>query len=298
LVLSCTTDLQKVKSIFYWITDNIAYRTRPVVRARKKHKPVTQVIELIDDTAALKPLDERVAVTVLEDRVAVCDGYARLFKTLCFYAGLEAEVVQGYARTEASARIQRFRPNHSWNAVKIDSTWHLLDVTWASGFISWRGNEFVRQLDEQYFLPSPERFIREHYPDDMKWTLMDDPPLMPEFRHSPFKQKSFTKYLVKSYVPEKGIIPAIEGDTISITLETESAARDRNISSDPFLDTTLYTTATSALLVPTIHGNTISYTYIADRPGVKWLYLLYNDDLILRYKLELRPSPALAVKAE
>jgi hypothetical protein len=296
LTMTCSTDRQKVQAIFSWITDNIGYRTRPVVRNRKRSKQQPVIIEPVDDTAALKPLDERVAETVLEDRVAVCDGYARLFKTLCFYAGLEAEVVQGYARTEATARIQRFRPNHSWNAVKIDSAWHLLDVTWASGYITWRGNEFVKQLDSQYFLSAPERFIREHYPDDIRWTLMEDPPLMPEFRHSPFKQKSFTKYLIRSYQPEKGIIAATHGDTILVTLETTSAARDRNISSDPFLDTSLYTTASSALLVPETAGNTISYRYIADRPGVKWLYLLYNDDIIMRYKLELKSDPSLTRK--
>lgn len=293
LTLSCTTDVQKVRAIFYWITDNIAYRTKPV-RSRRRTSPV--IIEETNDTAALKPLDERVAENVLEDRVAVCDGYARLFKTLCSYSGLQAEVINGFARTETTKRIQRFRPNHSWNAVMIDSVWQLLDVTWASGYISWHGNEFVRLLDEQYFLSSPEQFIREHYPDDMRWTLMDDPPLMAEFRHSPFKQKSFTKYAITSYSPEKGIIEVAQGDTVVIELETASAEKDRRISSDPFLDTTIYTTPISALLVPLMQERKIVYTYIADRPAVQWLYILYNDDIILRYKLKVM-STNLAIAA-
>jgi transglutaminase/protease-like cytokinesis protein 3 len=287
LTASCTTDLQKVRAIFYWITDNIAYRTKPI-RSRKKIAPVT--IEETNDTAALKPLDERVAETVLEDRVAVCDGYARLFKTLCSYSGLQAEVINGYARTEAIKRIQRFRPNHSWNAVMIDSVWQLLDVTWASGYISWHGNEFVRHLDEQYFLSTSEQFIREHYPDDLRWTLMEDPPLMAEFRYSPFKQKSFSKYGITSYSPETGIIEVNQGDTLFIGLQTANAQKDRQISSDPFLDTAIYTTAISALLVPVIEGQKISYTYIADRPTVQWLYILYNDDIILRYKLKVKAT--------
>ena len=293
LTFSHSNDLQKVKAIFYWITENISYRTRPT-RSRKKALPV--LIEEINDTAALKPLDERVAENVLDDRVAVCDGYARLFKTLCIYSGIQAEVINGYARTEATKKIQRFRPNHSWNAVMIDSVWHLLDVTWASGYITWHGGEFVRHLDEQYFLASPEQFIREHYPDDLRWTLMDDPPLMPEFRHSPFKQKSFSKYQITSYNPEKGVIEASHGDTILIELETANAEKDRQVSSDPFLDTTIYSTATSALLVPSTGMNgKIMYTYIASTPTVQWLYILYNDDIILRYKLQIRnPDPGIA----
>lgn len=286
LTLPYSNDLQKVKAIFYWITENISYRTRSGF-SRKKISPV--LVEETNDTAALKPLDERVAQTVLDERVAVCDGYARLFKTLCIYSGIQAEVINGYARTEATKRIQRFRPNHSWNAVLIDSVWKLLDVTWASGYISWHGGEFVRQLDEQYFLSTPEQFIREHYPDDLRWTLMDDPPLMPEFRHSPFKQKSFSKYQITSYSPEKGVIEVSNGDTILIELETANAEKDRQVSSDPFLDTTIYSTATSALLVPSMGVNgKIIYTYIANSPTVQWLYILYNDDIILRYRLYIR----------
>ena len=289
LTVSCSTDLQKVRAIFYWITDNISYRTKPP-HVRRKAAPL--IVDEASDTAALKPLDERVAENVLEEKVAVCDGYARLFKTLCSYSGIKAEVINGYARTEATKRIQRFRPNHSWNAVMIDSVWQLLDVTWASGYITWHGNEFVRHLDEQYFLSAPEQFIREHYPDDMRWTLMTDPPLMPEFRHSPFKQKSFTKYLITAYRPEKGVIEVSQGDTITIELETASAEKDRQISSDPFLDTTIYSTTISALLVPVQEDKKFIYTYIASIPTVQWLYILYNDDIIMRYKLHIRQSDA------
>lgn len=291
---SLTTEEQKVKAIFYWITDNIAYRTRPTIARRKKDIPA---IDEINDTAVLKPLDERVAETVLEDRVAVCDGYARLFKTLCSYSGVQAEVIHGYARTEASKRIQRFRPNHSWNAVMIDSVWHLLDVTWASGYITWHGNEFVRQLDPQYFLSTPAQFIREHYPDDLRWALMDDPPLMPEFRHSPFKQKSFSKYQITAYTPEKGVIEVLQGDTVIVELQTSDAEKDSRVSSDPFLDTAIYNTPTTALLVPSVINDRVSYAYIANSATVQWIYILYNDDIILRYRLKVKAvePPAVAI---
>ena len=296
LTASCITDLQKVKAIFYWITSNIDYRTRASTPLRNRKKAsLTIDIEEPDDTAAIKPLDERVAENVLSDRVAVCDGYARLFKTLCSYSGVQAEVIHDYARTESTRRIQRFRPNHSWNAVLIDSVWQLLDVTWASGYISWHGNDFVRQLDEQYFLTRPEQFIREHYPDDLRWTLMDDPPLMPEFRHSPFKQKSFSKYQIQSYLPEKGVIEASPGDTILLQVETTDVAKDKTVSSDPFLDTALYSTATSALITP-VNGLAAktNYTYIVSSPAIQWLYILYNDDIILRYKLRVKKPEEIA----
>jgi transglutaminase/protease-like cytokinesis protein 3 len=288
LTVNYTSDLQKVRAIFRWMTDNIAYRTKETTIRKKRQK---QDEEELDDTTDLKPLDERVSETVLANKVAVCEGYARLFKTLCMYAGIRAEVVNGYGKTEPHKLRQRFRSNHAWNAVMIDSVWQLLDVTWASGYITWQGDSFVRQLDEQYFLSPPEQFIREHYPDDLRWSLMDDPPLMPEFRLSPFKQKSFTKYRISSYKPSGGVIEANIGDTIQVELETADIYNDRNISSDPFLDISLYATTTSALLLPPgmINKKTI-YTYCVTSPDIQWLYILYNDDVVLRYKLVVRKS--------
>src|ERR1700755_2306719 len=79
----CTTDAQKVRAIFRWITDNIDYRT---AASRMETRRKKLVYEEPNDSAELKPLDERVAETVLENKLAVCDGYARLFKTLCTFA--------------------------------------------------------------------------------------------------------------------------------------------------------------------------------------------------------------------
>ena len=175
----------------------------------------------------------------------------------------------------------------------IDSVWQLLDVTWASGYISWQGDRFIRQMDEQYFLSPPEVFIREHYPDDLRWTLVENPPLMAEFRVSPFKQKSFIKYNIVSYKPTTGIIEASLNDTVQIHLETSNVGKDRNISSDPFLDTSIYTTPTSALLIPPGPiGSKTTYTYVVNSPGVEWLYILYNDDIVLRYKLVVKTRPS------
>lgn len=286
-----TTDLEKTRAIFRWITEHIAYRTK--ASTRKNHP------DIIDDkdTSALKPLDERVAETVLKNKQGVCDGYSRLFKTLCDFSGIRSEVIFGYARTETFKRIQRFRSNHSWNAVYIDSSWYLLDVTWASGYVD-RNDQFVRYLDEQYFLTTPDVFIREHYPDDLSWTLMQDPPLMPEFRYSPFRQRAFVKYQISQYSPTTGMINAKVGDTLQFHLISADRKADENISANPFLDQSLYSSSTSALIKPlSARGNLVQYRYIVISSSVQWIYLLYNDDLVLRYRVHIKRPGAISILA-
>ncbi|MBO9658494.1 MAG: hypothetical protein J7527_06690 [Chitinophagaceae bacterium] len=288
------TEKEKTRAIFRWITANISYR----VQSKAGNKDDDIYSSNDEDTSVLKPLDERVAESVLRTRQALCDGYARLFKTLCDYAEIRSEVVLGYARTETFKRIQRFRSNHALNAVFCDSAWYLLDVTWASGFIDNRTNRYVRHFDEQYFLTKPEDFIREHYPDDIQWTLMENPPLLPEFHQSPYKQRAFTKYRITQYKPSTGFITATVGDTIRFEINTASWQSDNSISPNPFLDQESYYTATSALIKPqTIKNDVISYRYVLNSTSMQWLYLLYNNDLVLRYRLNARPKKRIPILA-
>ncbi len=296
LTAPCNTDREKVSSIFRWITDNISYRTRsnkiPVIGAASRK--LSQVEEE-PDTAALKPLNERVAETVLGTRLAVCDGYARLFKTLCDYWGIRSDIILGYARSTQNKPAPKFGVNHYWNAVYLDGRWQLLDVTWASGYVTRQGYEFVRDYDETYFLTDPKIFIKDHYPDDLRWTLLTDSAVPDEFRHSPFKQKSFLKYRITSFYPAKGVIDAAVGDIIELELETADAERDKLISPDLLIDSSLFTQSPAWVFLEPLETNRraglpnkSSYLYKVESAGVEWLYLKYNSDLVLRYKINVR----------
>ena len=140
------TDREKVRAIFRWITEHIDYNVMPF--GQRKKIPRQFYKEPDYSNAALPPLNERIAAKVLNTGVAFCDGYSRLFKTLCDHAGIKAEVIYGYARTNNN---RRFAVNTAWNSVYIDSSWYLLDVTWASGVVSY-GNEYIRQYNDFYFL--------------------------------------------------------------------------------------------------------------------------------------------------
>ncbi|MEI2739625.1 MAG: transglutaminase domain-containing protein [Chitinophagaceae bacterium] len=290
------TERSKITAIFNWITTNISYRTRPAIKKTLLINVENPDEE--DDKCPLKPLNERVAETVLKNRMAVCDGYSRLFATLCEHAGIRSEVIIGYAKTGINKPTQRFGVNHYWNAVMIDSNWYLLDATWASGYISTGGDRFIREYDDKYFLTSPEIFIRDHYPDDARWTLLEDSKVPEEFRRSPFKQKSFTKYRITSFYPAAGVIETFVGDTIRLQLETAVTEQGRDVSPDLLIDSAIFSHSPSWIFLKPDTKNKFSppgqhtYIYTVASPNVEWLYLLYNDDLVLRYKINVRKRKA------
>ena len=285
-----TTELEKVRSIFYWITDHISYNT-----IRYQPQPVMYnddgAESEYDVDSVFRPLNERVARIVLKRRYSLCDGYARLFKALCDYAGIKSEVITGYARTNMGSN--QFRCNHKWNAVMIDSNWYLLDATWASGYLNYTGSNFIKDYNDYYFLTPPKYFVQDHYPDDIRWTLLDDPPALAEFKHSPFKQPSFN-YKIISYSPSKGVMNATVGDTVTIALETIDTKKNLFLTDKSFVDSSDLAFADSCLKANktcSVNGNKVSARYVVTNEDVQWLQVIYNGDVILRYKLNIEKEP-------
>jgi len=274
------TDKEKVRAIFRWITEHIDYN---VGFFNKNKKPVPAFYQEPDDSnAALPPLNERVAAKVLYRKIAFCDGYARLFKTLCDHAGIESEIIFGYARNNYN---KKFAVNHTWNAVYFDSSWHLLDVTWASGFITY-SDEYIRRYDDFYFLTPPDQFIRDHYPEDLQWTLLNDPPIYREFHQSPFRYSGYLKAGLTNYFPANGVIDAATGDTVELRLTSKKEIRNFYVSSSPLFDTM------QQAIKPVVKDDKVSFKYMIPPDGADWIYVFCNEELALRYKLNRKKSLA------
>jgi hypothetical protein len=283
-----TTDLQKVRAIFRWIAEHISYRTRINFRGSFALRYNTDEPEETD--TAFKSLNRRVAESVLKKGEAVCDGYSRLFKILCDEAGIRSEIVTGYARTNMSRGGVQFRSNHNWNAVFIDSSWHLLDVTWASGYISF-SNDFVKEFDESYFLAPPQNFMRDHYPEDLFWTLLENPPTLREFHRMPFRYTGFIKRRILSYKPVIGVIEASVGDSLVFEMETDEDEKKLWVSDSAFIDTAEVSVFEHLPRpVNTVNGKRVSYTYVVPSDAVQWLYVIYNDELVMRYRLQVKKT--------
>lgn len=195
----------------------------------------------------------------------------------------------------------QFKPNHRWNAVLVDSTWYLLDVTWASGFISY-SDQFVKAYDDYYFLTPPLDFIRDHYPEDNRWTLLVDPPTLKEFYRTPFRHSAFSKYSVSSFAPAKGVIEAAIGDTVRIELTMADIENRRKIAPDTLRDAVnwLPDINVADLLEFTVSSDKkkIIYQYPITADSKEWLNIIYNEDVLLRYKLNLRSNKETLTKRE
>jgi hypothetical protein len=157
--------------------------------------------------------------------------------------------------------------------------------------VSYRGDEFIRRYDDYYFMTPPDQFIRDHYPDELRWTLMDNPPTVREFQNTPYKSQYFVKNRIKAFKPSRGIIEAWVGDEVAIVLDMAEIDTN-NEEPDPLdTDTSLAATGRLVNLHPLVEGRKLSYRFLVTSDSVEWLNIIYRNELVMRYRLDiLRPA--------
>ncbi len=164
---NATTDTEKVSAIYKWIASNISYDNELRLNSELQKEFYTS--------------EENVMKKVLDRKMALCGGYAFLFKSLCADVRVSAEVIHGFTK-DYSGKVQKNKkPNHTWNAVKLNGQWQLLDITWAIGY----GNN--NKTDDFWFLIKPTDFILSHFPQERKWTLLNNPISFSDFQKQSVK---------------------------------------------------------------------------------------------------------------
>lgn len=96
----------------------------------------------------------------LKDKKVVCEGYARLFKSLMDKMDIPCVLVSGVGIDADTGK----RENHAWNFVYLKGNWYAIDVTWDDPVII--GNGYVsKDLQYKYFLKGSQEFSKTHIAD-------------------------------------------------------------------------------------------------------------------------------------
>ena len=164
------TDLEKARSIYVWLADNISYNVKSI----NKNK-----------------FGDNSAEGVLKSKKAVCAGYAALFDFLGKKMNLEIREVGGYSKNANDEQEWYFvdeEPGHAWNVIKINGAWKVFDATWGAGNgdIDKRGKlVFTKKYKEQWFNLGPYEAIFTHYPEDTSFMFTNPKITLEEYEKFP-----------------------------------------------------------------------------------------------------------------
>lgn len=139
-----TTEREKCRAIFRWITNNIKFDWS-VKNDYKK--------------------DRTDPLIVYKTKKAVRAGYASLFKAMCEEAKIKCEYISGESITSNNYG------SHAWNIVKLDGVWYIMDVTWATGNTTDKLSSIknTKIIDETWWMANYNEFIKSHKTDDSNW---------------------------------------------------------------------------------------------------------------------------------
>lgn len=154
------TQTEKAFVIFRWITNNFIYDINYILtRIPPSHEPET----------------------VLKTGLVVCIGYSNLYKELCTKVGIECITVTSWAKTGKKVE------DHTWNAVRIDSKWRLVETTWASSImVDENGLRFKKMYNPAYFMVPPHALMYTHFSEDQQYQFQERKLTMDQFKELPF----------------------------------------------------------------------------------------------------------------
>lgn len=181
-------------AIYQWITRNISY----------------------DWEAYRAPVNpDQSPAAVLQRKKAVCEGFAALYQLLAREAGLACVQVRGVVKgIQYEVGDEITRPNHVWNAVRIDGHWELVDATWGAG-------DGKNQLpNDTYFMISPEDLSFTHFPEEERWQLLERPITLHEFERKPIVYPIFSELQPQLLHNARELIIETSRDSLQIRLRT------------------------------------------------------------------------------
>lgn len=222
LTQDLTTEAEKFRSIYIWVCTNIEFDYETFRLNRERRDDFKTPEALRDWNKKMLP---RVYRNLVLEKKTVCTGYAWLVQQLATHAGLSCAIVDGYGRTAQANNLVSGLPNHSWNAVKLNGKWYLCDATWSSGAYNANRDRFEPNLDLSFFLADPIVFVRNHYPLESKWTLLEQDqtsnPTFEQFTNGPLVYSNAYGHNLRNLSPALFNLRPEKGETVSFRFTSD-----------------------------------------------------------------------------
>lgn len=125
-------DYYKIMKIHNWIVDNVEYNMQ-------------------------ESYNNANIYGALQDNKVVCEGYARLFKSLMDKLEIPCVIVSGEGINLDTGSSE----NHAWNYVYLKGNWYAMDVTWDDPVIIGKGY-VSKDTQYRFFLKGSDEFFKTH----------------------------------------------------------------------------------------------------------------------------------------
>ncbi|PCJ94603.1 MAG: hypothetical protein COA50_12670 [Flavobacteriaceae bacterium] len=284
LTTHLTTDVEKFRAIYTWVSTNIENDYTSYIKTSKKRKKFAKDREaLLEWNRSFTP---KVFQKLLKEKKTACTGYAYLVQELVLLADINCKIIDGYGRTAHTMVDENSLPNHSWNAVELNGKWYLSDATWSAGRVEVEEGlpRFIPDYADGYFLANPILFAKNHYPLDSKWVLMSESYSFQDFTKGPVVYKEAFKHNITPIAPRAMHIETLRNEAVVFSLNVPPSFKNENIS-------LLLTTGNSNKNMQSkvsSDQNGQHLEHIFTKAGTYDIHIKANDDILATYVVKVK----------
>ena len=139
LTKNLESDSEKVIAIHSWITHNIEFDINRWLSFNYSPTPTKRI---------------------LFKRKAISTDYSRLFLELCLHSNIQSTTIQGYTKNEYVDLLDKFYlDEQTWNAVKINNNWYLIDACMDAGKVEYYKRTFAGYFIFAFSLGTSDRLV-------------------------------------------------------------------------------------------------------------------------------------------
>lgn len=283
LTKSLSSDVEKFRAIYVWVCTNVENDYSLIKKnTRKRNKYENDSVKLLEWN---KEISKETFKKLLKQKKTVCTGYAYLIKELSNLANIKCEIVNGYGRTAETDFSTSVIPNHSWNAVELNSKWYLCDATWSSGVFDLNKNTFILDYNDGYFLTNPKDFLKNHFPLDSKWQLDEEKLNFVDFKEFPLVYGESFKNNLISIFPLKMNLEIQNGDEINFQLKK---TKQINLDAIRIELVSGHYTKEVVPIITSLADNIIEIKYDFKQKGDFDLHIKINEDYLCTYVIRVK----------
>lgn len=218
-----TTDEEKIRALFIWLVENMQYRIKAKTWTGIKLEFYLSDYQKKRESRKKETFRIKKA---MKTKKANCYGFSLIFKEVCDLLNIESHIIIGYSKGNLfDIGNDNIIKDHSWNSIKINNQWQLIDVSWAIGYrlIEKETN------NDYYYFKNPNEFVNQHLPANPKWQLLSNSISKKEFVSTPILHPKYYRSEFKLSNEKKGVIK-ISKTNKYFTISFKKLPKDKKIS--------------------------------------------------------------------
>ena len=145
-------------------------------------------------------------------------GFAALFNIFASNLDIKVVPIQGIQKITTETNENFKNVNSTWNAILIDNNYYLVNSALGAGYCT---ETFEHTETDFFFGTKPEFFIRNHFPDEIKWQLLNDKITFDKFNSWPYISYRFYMQGMKTLSPDD-VLDVSYGSKVVLTYEKEN----------------------------------------------------------------------------